>query len=130
MSPARWIDCNLLSIVTPGGATYHHRVCLLSTSPDRPLWVKLVCSSALIGHRRTPRIQEAGLKNGQPPGQLARMLLQSFHKRRQQIDGKREDYSRILVGTDDCQRLQVAQLNRLRLLREYLRRLEQLFRGL
>jgi hypothetical protein len=91
---------------------------------------ELVCSSALIGHRRTPRIQDAGLKNGQPAGQLACMLLQSFHKRRQQIDGKREDYSRILVGTDDCQRLQVAQLNRLRLLREYLRRLEQLFGGL
>src|SRR6266850_4396013 len=42
----------------------------------------------------------------------------------------REDDGRALVAGDVAERLQIAQLHRLRLLREHLRRLQQLFRSL
>jgi hypothetical protein len=55
---------------------------------------------------------------------------QPFQQRAQQIDRQRKHDRRVLVGRDRRQRLQVAQLHRLRLQREPLRGLQQLLRRL
>src|SRR4029077_4435934 len=100
-----------------------------STREAATAWRAGTKASFISGARCAPcRDAMSGERRARPLTRLARR--QRLQQWRNDVHWQREDDRRILVGGDDRQRLQVAQLNRQRRLREHLRSFEELLRRL